>query len=87
MLSKRSWLGYPNVTLVSDDGHKFLCHQSVLGICDENLRSILSHHRISEHVFIFEQTNHFELDKYVDDLYSSFENTKIMLKQESPNVT
>ena len=65
MLSKRSWLGDPNVTLVSDDGHKLLCHQSVLGIHDENLRSILSHHKMNEYVLIFEQTTNLELDKYV----------------------
>ena len=74
MFSKRSWLGDPNVTLVSDDGHKRLCHQSVLGICNENLRSILSHHKLNEHVLIFEQTSYFELNKYVDALYSSFDN-------------
>ena len=77
MLSKRSWLGDPNVTLVSDDGHKLLCHQSVLGIYDEKLRSILTHHKMNEYVLIFEQTSHLELDKYVLALYSSFDRLKI----------
>ena len=85
IFSKRSWLGDPNVTLVSDDGHKCLCHQSVLGICNENLRSILSHHKLNEHVLIFEQTSYFELNNYVDALYSSFDNFVLTCKEKIEN--
>merc|ERR1712243_93386 len=85
MLAKMSWLGEPDVTLVSDDGHKILCHQSILGIYDKNLRSILSHYKMNEHELIFEQTSHFELDNYVKELYSSLDKLIFHVPDEVEN--
>ena len=54
------WLGDSNVTLVSDDGQELQCHQSVLGIYDENLRSLLGHNKMKEYVLLFQDINHLE---------------------------
>ena len=43
MGSSVDWLGDPKVTLISEDGHQYLCHQSVLGISNENLRIVFTH--------------------------------------------
>ena len=76
MKKKVCWLGDPNVTLVSDDGQQLLCHQSVLGIYNENLRSLLGLNKMKEYVLIFQDINHLELVEYMLQMYLSFE-TKI----------
>ena len=70
------WLGDSNVTLVSDDGQELQCHQSVLGIYNENLRSLLGLNKMKEYVLIFQDINHLELVEYMLQMYLSFE-TKI----------
>ena len=66
-----SWLGDPKVTLVSDDGYQFLCHQIILGIYDKSLKSILAANKMAEYVLIFQSTNNIELKEYIDTVYSS----------------
>ena len=73
MRKNMCWLGYPNVTLVSDDGQQLLCHQSVLGIYNENLRSLLGHNKMKEYVLILQDINHVELIEFKHKMYSSFD--------------
>ena len=67
-----SWLGDPKVTLVSDDGHEFLCHQIILGIYNKNFKSILTNNKMSEYIMLFQSTNYRELKEYIETIYSSF---------------
>ena len=73
MGSSVDWLGDPKVTLISEDGHQYLCHQSVLGICNENLRIVFTHDKMKEYVFIFQDTNHSALKELIGTAYSSFD--------------
>ena len=72
IIENMPWLGDPNVTLVSDDGYKFLCHQIILGIYDNNLKSILTHNKMTEYIFLFQSINYTELKEYIHTIYSSF---------------
>ena len=59
----------------SDDGQQWqlLCHQSVLGIYNENLRSLLDHYKMKEYVLILQDINHIELIEFKHKMYSSFD--------------
>ena len=67
------WLGDPNVTFVSDDGHQLMCHQTVLGIYNENFRPLLVHDKMKEYMLILQDTNHLELIEFMHQIYSSFD--------------
>ena len=61
-----SWLGDPDVSLMSDDGHKVMTHRAVLGLYSSSFRHLLSVNQSGEKcALIFHSVSSDQLEETV----------------------
>ena len=68
-----SWLGDPDVSVMSEDGHRVLTHRAVLGLYSSSLRHLLSINPTETCMIIFHDMNSLKLEEIIGIARNNFQ--------------